>query len=70
MMMMMMMMMIHDDDDDDDEYLTRSTDHTANPYVVFSTPLVPGPSWAQISSSERWRENWGNHLSLSDLRRL
>jgi hypothetical protein len=32
-------------------YLVRSTEHKALCYVVFSTPLLPHPSWAQISSS-------------------
>ena len=32
-------------------YLVRSTEHTASRYAVFSTPLLPRPSWAQISSS-------------------
>jgi hypothetical protein len=29
----------------------RSTEHKALCYAVFSTPLLPHPSWAQISSS-------------------
>jgi len=29
----------------------RSLDHEALRYVVFSTPLLPRPSWTQISSS-------------------
>ena len=29
----------------------RNTQHKALCYVVFSTPLLPHPSWAQISSS-------------------
>ena len=33
------------------EYLVRITEHRAPRYVVFSTPLLPHPSWAQISSS-------------------
>jgi hypothetical protein len=32
-------------------YLVRSTEHKAPCYVVFSTPLLPYPSRAQISSS-------------------
>ena len=32
-------------------YSVRSTEHKALCYVVFSTPLLPRPSWAQISSS-------------------
>jgi hypothetical protein len=32
-------------------YLARSTEHKAPCYVVFSTPLLPHSSWAQISSS-------------------
>jgi hypothetical protein len=33
-------------------YLVRSTEQKAPCYVVFSTPLLPHPSWVQISSSE------------------
>jgi hypothetical protein len=32
-------------------YLMISTEHKVPCYVVFSTPLLPAPSWAQISSS-------------------
>jgi hypothetical protein len=32
-------------------YFVRSTEHKALCYVVFSTPLLPRPSWAQISFS-------------------
>jgi hypothetical protein len=32
-------------------YLVRSTQHKASCYVVFSTPLLPHPSWVKISSS-------------------
>ena len=32
-------------------YLMRSTEHKAPCYVFFSTPLLPHPCWAQISSS-------------------
>jgi hypothetical protein len=32
-------------------YLARSTEHNAPYYVVFSTPLLPRPSYAQISFS-------------------
>jgi hypothetical protein len=32
-------------------YLVRSTEHKALCYAVFSTPLLPHPSYAQISSS-------------------
>ena len=32
-------------------YLVRSTEHKAPYYVVFSTPLLPCPSYAQTSSS-------------------
>jgi hypothetical protein len=32
-------------------YMVRSTEHKALCYAVFSTPLLPHPSWAQISSS-------------------
>ena len=33
------------------QYLVRSTDNTTPRYVVFSTPLLPNSSWAQISTS-------------------
>ena len=32
-------------------HLVRSTENIAPCYVVFSTPLLPRPSWAQISSA-------------------
>ena len=34
-----------------EQYLVSSRDHTAPLSVVFSTPLLPRPSWTQISSS-------------------
>jgi hypothetical protein len=34
-----------------EQYLVRSTDHLALHYVVFSTPLLPRPSYDQIFSS-------------------
>jgi hypothetical protein len=34
-----------------EKYVVRSTEHKALCYVDFSTPLLPHPSWAQISSS-------------------
>src|SRR5215510_9861441 len=33
------------------QYWVRSTDHLAPHYVIFSIPLLPRPSWAQILSS-------------------
>jgi hypothetical protein len=37
-----------------ERYLVRSTEHKAPCYAVFSTPLLPHPSWAQISSSAQF----------------
>jgi hypothetical protein len=55
--------------------LVRSTEHKALCYAVFSTPLLPHPSWAQISSSalysqkpsayippSMWVTNFHNHI--------
>jgi hypothetical protein len=34
-----------------EKFLVRSTDHKVPRYAVFSTRLLPSPSYAQISSS-------------------
>ena len=34
-----------------EQYLVSSTNHKAPPCVIFSIPLLPRPSWAQIFSS-------------------
>ena len=44
-------------------YLARNTEHRAPCYVVFSTPLMPRPSYAQISSAPYYRKS---SLNVSD----
>jgi hypothetical protein len=44
--------------------LVRSTEHKALCYAVFSTPLLPHPSWAQISSSQ-WRNTRSSPFGTS-----
>jgi hypothetical protein len=57
-------------------YLVRSTEHKALCYAVFSTPLLPHSSWAQISFSalytrnpsayippSMWVTNFHNHIN-------
>ena len=41
---------------DHPRYLVRSTEHEALNYVIFSTPLPPRPSWAQISFSPSYSQ--------------
>jgi hypothetical protein len=46
--------------------LVSNTEHKAPCYVVFSTPLLPRPSWAHISSSALYsRKTLSLHFSLN-----
>ena len=46
-------------------YLSRSTVHKALSYAVFSTPLLPHPSWVQISSSAAYSRKPSGHIPPS-----
>ena len=48
-----------------EQYRVRSTDHEAPHYVVFSIPLVPRPSWAQIFSSAPHSQTPSAYISPS-----
>ena len=47
------------------EYLVRNREHKAPRYVVFSTPLLPHHSWAQISSSAPYSRKSSAYIPLS-----
>jgi hypothetical protein len=42
-------------------YLVRNTEHEARCYVVFSTPLLPHPSWAHFASCTEGQMEWRGH---------
>jgi hypothetical protein len=46
------------------QYWARSTDHEAPHYEVFSTPLLPHPSFAQIFSSTPYSQTSSASSSL------
>ena len=46
-------------------YLVRSTNHKASHYVVFSSPLLPRPSWTQISSSAPYSRKSSAYIPAS-----
>jgi hypothetical protein len=46
-------------------YLARGTEHKAPCYAVFSTPLLPNSSWAQISSSAPYSRKHSTYIPPS-----
>ena len=48
-----------------ERYLASSAEHKAPCYVVFSTPVLPHPYWAQISSSATYSRKLSAYVPLS-----
>jgi hypothetical protein len=48
-----------------ERYLASSAEHKAPCYAVFSTPVLPHPYWAQISSSTPYSRKLSAYVPLS-----